>query len=73
MTENSDSSAAILHLINEVYSSGQIPLSWQEILHISGPKKGDLSSLTNWQAICLTNHIVKIMNNMIPNRTQADY
>ena len=70
MTENSASSAAILHLINEVYSSGQIPLSWQEILHISIPKKGDLSSLTNWQAICLTNHIVKIMNNMILNRIQ---
>ena len=62
----------ILMMINAVYATGYMPTTWREILHVPIPKKGDLSMLQNWRAICLTNHIVKLVNYMILNRLQQE-
>ena len=72
LTEHDELSRTLLRLINSVYLKGYTPDSWREILHVPIPKKGDLSQLKNWRAICLTNHIAKLVNYMILNRLQPE-
>ena len=72
LAENDEFCNCLLALINGVFRTGHMPIIWKEIVHIPIPKKGDLSELKNWRAICLINHVVKLMNRMILNRLQPE-
>ena len=61
---------ALLDIMNEVRKTGKADESWESILQVPLPKKGNLRSLTNWRPICLVNHVVKILNQIILDRIQ---
>lgn len=55
-------------LLNEIWTSEEIPQKWKEGLIVKIPKKGDLSLCTNWRGITLLNTINKIVASIIQTR-----
>ena len=55
----------LLHIVNDVRSTGIASDKWKMILQVTLPKKGNLGNLSNWRPVCIVNHVVKIMNRMV--------
>jgi len=70
MAESDPLASTLLHVINDVWTTGKLPLSWATIDQVPIPKKGDLGKLENWRPICLVPCITKLMNRMILSRIQ---
>jgi len=68
LLKDDDLRSAIVAIINRVWETGEVEPSWQEVVQVPIPKKGDLRELKNWRPICLVNIIVKLMNKVIYNR-----